>query len=288
MENEKINKKINIGAEEIKQIKMTATEKELMLSNILNSPTLSDTPIKSPWSFNSFATNLQKNKLIYFGSFSFMIIIFSSGIGFVYQKSLPGNILYPLKVKVVEPIYSHLMLYEESKAKYESSLATERMAEAENLANQKEIDKVREKQLNDLFIDHAKTLSKTLIDLTQDKSSDNEIKDNIITGFQNQMNIHTETLDNIREQNNETDEEQEEKQEDEDNVKISETARDDANKIRDESEDKDEQSYEESENNPEESEQDTQFIKETTSKTENSDNKQNRETRQQETRENDD
>ncbi|MFA6177306.1 MAG: hypothetical protein WC694_00185 [Candidatus Paceibacterota bacterium] len=232
MQNKKIDKKINIGVKEIKQIKMTTGEKNFMLLKILNSPTLSNTHIKNPWSFHSFIFNLQKNRLIHYGFVPCMMIIFGSGVVIASQKSLPGNIFYPLKVKVVEPTYSRMMLSKESEARYESSLAIGRMVEAETLANQDKLDNEKERQLNDLLINHTNTLSKTLNDIPkEEESSDNKVKDNIIIEFQNQMNTHAQVLDDIREKNNTKIHDIEK---DENNTNISDTARNNANKIKDE------------------------------------------------------
>jgi hypothetical protein len=203
MKEEKINEenldeKFNIGIEEIKNIRLTTLEKTNILKNILNTPVSSiREPVKSPWTFYSFVSRLHKNHLVYYVSVSCLVVIFGTSVVFASGGSLPGNILYSLKVSVLEPIHSSLKFTVEAKAKYESTLAIERLKEAEILAEKGELDAPKEKQLGMLLSGHTTALNKNLAELRQDQSKTEEFSDDIITSFQAEMNAHAKVLDFI-------------------------------------------------------------------------------------------
>lgn len=245
------NEKLKIGIKEIKGIKMTAQEKEYIFKSVINSSISHEEIIKSPWTFYSFSSFIYKNRLIYYGSIFSLTIILSGGAVFASENSLPGNIFYPLKVSVVEPINSAFIFSPKIKAQYESNLATKRLVEAETLKSQGRLDKVKEEKLNLLLKDHTDAFNKVIDDINKKKIEDLEIgikledsdydDDDIVTNFQAGLNAHARVLELINEQDDES-----EKQEK--NNKISETARANADKIRDslkERENKNEESNEE-------------------------------------------
>ena len=236
MEEEKLNTKLNTGIEEIRKITMTSEERESVLKNILHSTVSPYAPVPSPWSFYTFTTLIQKNRLFSYVAISCLILILG-GTGAVYASfdSLPGNIFYPLKVKIVEPFYSTFIVAPENKAKYASNLATTRLIEAETLADRGELDTKKEKTLTALLGSHTTALEKNLDKIHQkqpakgsdeegESEKDKDKTDKIITNFQSEMNAHAELLDTIhaRGKNNEKNK----------NNEISKSARESANKIK--------------------------------------------------------
>lgn len=67
-----------------------------------------------------------------------LVLIALVGIGgattYAAHGSLPGDPLYPLKVKVIEPVQGLLAVTPEAKAAFQASIANERLAEAAQLA----------------------------------------------------------------------------------------------------------------------------------------------------------
>jgi hypothetical protein len=190
------DKKLQKGINEIKNIKMTNSEKELIFSNILTSSPQIIKPIKSTWVDFSFVMMLKRKQLVYYIIIPLFIILSSGGVVFASVDSLPDSILYPLKVNVVEPIRGALTFSPKNKAKYEVNLATERLIEAETLASQGKLTKSKEKKLNDLLESHTKSLDKTL-DVIK-KTEPREQTDKIITDFSSKMNVHAEVLNIIK------------------------------------------------------------------------------------------
>ncbi len=217
MKDEKLQK----GIEEIRKIGMTNDEKNRILKHILHSPII-DKPVKSPWTAFSFVSSFRKNHLFYYTAISLFIILSGGGVVVASKGSLPGNILYNLKVSVVEPITGTFIFSPEAKIKYESGLAVKRLVEAETLATENKLDPAKEKQLNDLLISHTTALDKALASVDQTQATEDEQVSEVVSNFHAEMNAHAKILDlittsqssdNIQTQQNER------------NIQISNTAR---------------------------------------------------------------
>lgn len=212
---------LNKGIEEIKEIKMTSEEKERVLQNILSSsPKL---PVKSPYLVRSFISIFHRRSLVYSLSAFCLVVILGSGTVFASAGSLPGNILYPLKVKVVEPTTGAFVFSPIAKVEYQNNLAAKRLMEAEILAQDGKLDTAKEEELNSLLEAHTTAFHKAVIDLRQSENFDQDKDDDIITSFEATMNAHARILDIMTGQDiagEETD------------TKISKTAKNNAKKTR--------------------------------------------------------
>lgn len=187
------NKSQNAIAE-IKKITMTASEKKQVLESVLNYSPLPQKEVITSWSFYSFFSNLKHKQLFYYGvTASFIFIIGGGGVVFAAQGSLPDSPLYPIKVSVVEPIVGALTLNPESKAKYESSLATNRLVEAETLARKGKLNTSEEKKISVLLASHTEALNKALDQVS--KTDKKESVDEIVVNFKADMNAHARVLD---------------------------------------------------------------------------------------------
>lgn len=254
------NKNLKNGIDEIKKIVMTDAEKKRMFDNILNISKENKKAIKSPWSFYSFISITKKSQLVYYIIIPLIIIFSSGGVVFASQASLPDSILYPLKVKVIEPIEGALTFSPKAKAKHESSLASKRLVEAETLVEQGKLDVSSEKKINNLLATHTKSLSKALVKVNDSNSS--EETDEIVTNFRAEMNAHAKVLDSLRDdrdnsednsnknkdrEENKNKEKNRDKEDsnDKEDIKISNTARFSAEKIKNDSSKKEKNNIEE-------------------------------------------
>src|SRR3989344_3406146 len=236
------DEKLKEGIKEIREIKMTAMEKERIFESVINSPILQEQPIKSPWTVFSFISVIHKNRLVYYGSVLSLVVVLGGGAVFASGNSLPGNVFYPLKVSVVEPIHSALTFSPQAKAEYESHLATKRLVEAETLKSRGKLDKAKEEKLSLLLEDHAKAFNKAIGDINNDNDDDDTV-----TNFQAGLNAHARVLDLISTRNEKSNEQKQEK-----NNKISETARASANKITDTLKEREDNNEDKKENKNEE------------------------------------
>jgi len=147
---------------------------------------------------------------------------------FASQDSLPDNILYPIKVKVLEPMEGALAFSNTAKAKHESGLATKRLIEAETLAKAGKLNSSNEEKINNLLTLHTISLNKAL-EKVDDTNATETIED-ISTSFRAEMNAHAKVLAVIKEKQKQK-KSNDNEVEKEDN-KISNTAKVNAEKIK--------------------------------------------------------
>ena len=94
-----------------------------------------------------------------------IFIAIGTTVTFAAQSSIPGDFLYPFKVKLYEPIVSSLALTETSHASLESSEAINRLKEAEELAAEARLTKDEAAALRQNFSYHVQNAEKNLQDL---------------------------------------------------------------------------------------------------------------------------
>ncbi|MFA6514940.1 MAG: DUF5667 domain-containing protein [Candidatus Paceibacterota bacterium] len=216
------HKNLNNGIKEIKKIMMTTDEKKQIFDRILNS-NIPQQRVQSPWFGYSFMLKIHKSQLVYYVVVPLVIILTSSGVVLASEKSLPEDVLYPIKVSVVEPIRGAFTFSSKSKAKYQSNLATERLVEAEMLASSGKLDDSKEKKLNNLLEKHSISLNKELEKVTKENLSTEA--DEIAINFKAEMNAHARVLNIIMAEDNELDFDTIDNQ-------ISKTARSNADKVK--------------------------------------------------------
>lgn len=213
------DKKIKNGIEEIRKMGMTPLEKKLMLRHVLSSNIVKESRESS---FVSFISLLKRNRFSYYAVISCLCIILGSGIVFASEDSLPDSILYPIKVGILEPVRATLTFKEKAKAEYQSKLATERLVEAETLANKGTLNPSKEKKINKLLENHTKALDNAL-GKVREKETD-ETVDDLVTNFDEKMNKHAQNLDDINKYKNKDERNQD--------TQISKSAREKAKNIR--------------------------------------------------------
>jgi hypothetical protein len=159
MENENLEDNLKAGIKEIQKISMNAQDKERILKSILSSDVK---PVASPYSFSFIVSKIGHRHFAAYVMIPCLLLLLGGGAVGASAGTLPGDIFYSLKTKVVEPMRSALSFSQESKIDYEISLATERLIEAETLSNQKRLDPKKEEELNILLEAHTKKLDKTI------------------------------------------------------------------------------------------------------------------------------
>lgn len=215
------DEKLKIGIEDIRKMLMTGDEKKRVFENVLKFSAENKESVLSPFASFSFSSFIfHRNKLVYYAAVLMIFVLGGGGVIFASEKSLPDSVLYPLKVKVLEPIEGALAFSPKAKAKHESGLAVRRLVEAETLSEQGRLDTSKEKQIKALLEEHTTALGDALEGVDQAGQAD-EISDN----FYKEMDSHAQILDTI------TQNEDNSKPEDKNN-KISETARTSADKIK--------------------------------------------------------
>lgn len=188
------NKNLDKGIKEIQNIKMTSLEKSQILHSVLNSPAAKKQAIKSPYHGFSLSYFLSNTRLAYTFAVCLILVLSSSGLVFASEASLPDSILYPIKVKVIEPINGALKFSSKEKARYESELSLKRISEAEALSHKNKLDDANKKKLGDLLLNHMDALNKEII-----KTDDSREANKIINNFTEEMNVRAKILDKNKE-----------------------------------------------------------------------------------------
>ncbi len=203
MNNKMKNIKLENGIKELKGMVMTHEEKKRIFQNVMDSSSVKiQKPIRSPWMLFLFTNSIFEKRLAYF-VIPLIIILTSAGVVFASEGSLPDGLLYPIKVKIVEPIKGAILSSPEAKARYESNLATKRLTEAENLSDKGKLNLSNERKINQLLDNHTEALNKALNDLKKEESR--EQLDEIMTNFYAQMNAHSRVIEILEEKNDKID-----------------------------------------------------------------------------------
>jgi len=125
----KITKKqFDTAQKKLSKKSLSGAQKQNMLAHIYaNTQSPVDQPVVSPLS--SYFLFFRQRAFV---AVATLVLIFS-GTSYASAQSLPGDLLYGLKVDVLEPIGLALQLSEEAKSNYKVSLLKKRIAELEEL-----------------------------------------------------------------------------------------------------------------------------------------------------------
>lgn len=126
----------------IKDIRMTDAEKQTTRAHIL--AFLSAHPSPEPHTVFAFAAFFRK-PVVVFGSIA-LVLVTGGGVSLAAEGALPGDLLYPVKVRVNEEVRAAVLVSSEAKAGWEARRLERRLEEAESLAVAKVFDRdVRER-----------------------------------------------------------------------------------------------------------------------------------------------
>lgn len=120
------------GIEGLKNIRMTDTEKARMLERVFSLPTESPYMRRIP----AFAL-----------ACSLILVLSFGGATYASVTSLPGDLLYPIKTRVVEPMLDIVNYAPEKKIVWEEEKVMRRIVEAEKLAEKDELNDERAEKL---------------------------------------------------------------------------------------------------------------------------------------------
>ena len=183
---------LNKGINEIKSIKMTDIEKSSMFKNITKTSIQNNNIYSNLNVLYSFF--VQKRSMAY--SFLFILFFSTASLVFASRSSLPGDILYPMKVGFLEPVEGRALVKPEEKVNYQANLAIRRLLEAENLAENGKLDQDKENKIDSLLELHSNKFNSEFNSLI--RGSDKEDNIGLITSFNAEMNAHAAIIDIIK------------------------------------------------------------------------------------------
>ncbi|MFA5841905.1 MAG: DUF5667 domain-containing protein [Candidatus Paceibacterota bacterium] len=187
------------GIEELRRSGLTGSEKELMLQKIMEAPLR----IPHTQARASFVRTLRE-AFIGYSSFSYAFAVFAvlllsgSSVIFAAERSVPGSILYGVKVDVIEPIRGKFVKTPEARAKWEVSKAERRLEEAEKLALGKKLDQPRRAKLEEDFEKNADEVAASILKLREVKASSTDAAaERINEKFDSAISSHKKKLEDI-------------------------------------------------------------------------------------------
>lgn len=190
------DKTLKKGIENVQKIALSSEEKQSMLFSISKyaednpiSHHVSIKPVSKVSPFNNFISRyvivspysrfliFGKSRFVYVG-LAIAVILVSSGTALAAGKSLPGDLLYPIKIQINEPVEGALKTSFESKVKWEGEKAVRRLEEAEKLVENDKLDEPRradiEKEFEKSADAFAKLNHKKISNESKDKDDDKE------------------------------------------------------------------------------------------------------------------
>lgn len=142
---------------EIKNIRLSKEEKEQIKNNLRvfveKHPVRNPAPARLVWQ-RSLLTNLKIN-IKPMPLVIILALVFGGSTTWAAEQSLPGDVLYPVKVNVNERVVTALAIGEEAKANAEVKLAEKRLVEIEELSVRGQLDAEVKEELEAAFEEHA-------------------------------------------------------------------------------------------------------------------------------------
>ncbi len=123
------------GINELKNIRLSETEKKAIFKNIMSAPIESPYVKRSPIFISIFASHARV-----FVAASLVFVVSFGGVIYASDDALPGDVLYPVKTAVVESVLDVVYSAPEKKLVWEEEKVERRIAEAEKLIEKDELD----------------------------------------------------------------------------------------------------------------------------------------------------
>lgn len=185
----------------LKNEKLSESEKQIMF-NRLNS-FIDENPIQTVWYKNignKIVSPFQDGFLLHHKMLAsaFVIVILISATGgtsIVANSSVPGNLLYTVKINLNEKVETFTAISPEAKAVVEAKHIDERLSEAEILSTQNKLNDMIKSQIETKF---SQDLQKTMIRIdTLDTNGNTDSAKKVKVDIEKSLQKHKEVVDEI-------------------------------------------------------------------------------------------
>lgn len=178
--------------EAFRATRLTAAEKEAMLAKIFEAPS------PSPYAAPGWQVFFVRHRRVSF-ALSAMLVFFLVGGSAMYaaEGTVPGNLLYAVKVAVSEPLRDAVYRAPEARASWEQKKAERRLEEAESLARAHKLDEPRRLELEKKFEKHSDDFNAALAKLPAASTSTAEKTGRAKREFDSAVSSRAEALDDI-------------------------------------------------------------------------------------------
>lgn len=185
----------------LKSIRLTDDEKLRIRRNLLasmeNSAVRQDGKARHIERLGAFLTLIFRRKYMFAALFLVIAVALSGGVSYAAQNSLPGDALYGVKIQVNEKVRTAFAFSDEAKAKVETSLATERLEEAEELAVEGRLDSETSARIAENFAAHAERVQARIADF--ESRGNLETAADLGSNFEVSLRAHAKILVNLGE-----------------------------------------------------------------------------------------
>ncbi|MDP2704869.1 MAG: DUF5667 domain-containing protein [Patescibacteria group bacterium] len=120
-----------------------------------------------------------------------LALVVGGGVSFAAEGSLPGDLLYPVKVSVNEEIKQTLTFSSEAKAQWESERAERRLVEAASLSAEGKLSAANEQKIAEQFEKHAQKVAERVKEFEE---RDPERASEVTSRFETSLEAHEEIL----------------------------------------------------------------------------------------------
>lgn len=186
--------KFKKGIDQIKKISLTNAEKSKMTHN-LSLYVDFHMPTRSPFSVLSFLNTMPSKRYSSALASVIIAILISGSVVYASENSLPGDLLYPIKTKIVEPVKIALASTPSARAMVETQLAHNRLNEAEALDKVGKLTPELKKDLGQKANLNILKYNELKKEIEKENSTSSKDKvDKIQQEFDDKINEHTDIL----------------------------------------------------------------------------------------------
>lgn len=120
-----------------------------------------------------------------------LALVIGSSVSFAAEGSLPGDLLYPVKILLNEEVRGTLTITSEAKAEWETERAERRLAEAVSLSAVGKLDEEKEQKLAEQLEKHVQKVADRVMELEERNP---ELADEVTSRFETSLEAHAEIL----------------------------------------------------------------------------------------------
>lgn len=180
--------------EQIKKVSLTVGEKYKMLHNLSMYADM-HMSVPSPFSIFSFLKIPAVRKFSYAIASVLIAVLVGGTAAYASENSLPGDMLYGIKTKIVEPLRAVMAKTPEEKAKIETELADTRLKEAEDLEKLGKLTPEFKANINENLNSHLSRYNEIKGEIEKDNSTSSVDKiDGLQKDYEERITKHKDML----------------------------------------------------------------------------------------------
>lgn len=183
---------------QLKKEQLSKQEKEIMKNGLylfMEKNPIASPANETPSRIDFFAVFKTHHRFAFVGATLVIILLVMSGTAYAAEESLPGDLLYPIKINVTEKVRTALIKNPERLATWEAKKTERRLEEIEKITARGNFDQEKQEQLEDNLSKQAE-ITRTRIERLENNGS-NEKADRIGASLEKSLEKYRLRLENI-------------------------------------------------------------------------------------------